>query len=220
MHTLHIHLPSCVPHLANVETLKMQEIHWRNEELIQLCVFIWKSLFVWQIMMTDKECGRGSGGEHTGIVIHSLILPVVYFPTVPLSFAVLCFFIPPLQKRHLSLCVYVFVSSNREQHKKSVSFENANRFYLWPAPVREWVSVLREVFVCKYESVCVWETDRHVVTSVYARGVSSLSFTHLLNTCLYASASLVTATCQYWQQERCLKKVCVCVFMWVTVQMW
>lgn len=69
--------------------------------------------------MTDKECGRGSGGEHTGIVIHSLILPVVYFPTVPLSFAVLCFIILPLQKRHLSLCMRLSLQTGSNTKPKS-----------------------------------------------------------------------------------------------------
>lgn len=116
------------------------------------------------MMAFIEECGRGRGGEHTGIVIHSLIPPVSACRLFSHCVIVICciisffFLIPPLQKRHLSLsvCVYVcvFVCSHWEQHKTSASFENANRFYLWPAPVREWVSILREVFVCSCVCTC------------------------------------------------------------------
>ncbi len=117
------------------------------------------------MMALIEECGRGRGGEHTGIVIHSLIPPVSACRLFSHCVIVICciiFFHPaPTKTAPVTVCVYfvcvcvcvcMFVSSHWE-HKTSASFENANRFYLWLAPVREWVSVLREVFVCNCVSV-------------------------------------------------------------------
>lgn len=94
-----------------------------------------------------------------------LLAPVVYFPTASLSFSVFFFYPTPTKTAPVTVCV--FVSSHWEQHKTSASFENANRFYLWPAPVREWVRAVREVFVCNCVSV-------RVAASVYAYSVNWL----------------------------------------------
>lgn len=115
------------------------------------------------MMAFIENCRRGRGGEHTGIVIHSLISPVSACRLFSHCVSVICciiilfFFLfhPYKNGTCQCVCVCVFVSSHWEQYKTSAFFENANRFYLWPSPVREWVSILREVFVCSCGSVCV-----------------------------------------------------------------
>lgn len=120
------------------------------------------------MMALIEERGRGRGGEHTGIVIHSLLSPVSVCRTFPLHHCHLVhsvfslFFFSYPHKNYtchsafvrpflLHTCIY----SLWEQHKTSASFENANGFYLWPAAVTEWAIVLREVFVCSCVCKCV-----------------------------------------------------------------
>lgn len=110
-----------------------------------------------------EECGRGRGGENTGIVIHSPVPPVSACRLFPHCVIVICciiiFFHPaPTKTAPVTACVHTCVSVRLftlgATQKTSASFENANRFYLWPAPVREWVSALREVFLCVCAAVC------------------------------------------------------------------
>lgn len=93
-------------------------------------------------MAAIKKRGRaGLAGALVLSFIASFLLlaPVVYFPAASLSFAVFfIFFIHPLQK---DTCQRTSTAPNL-----GLLFENANSFYLWPAPVTEWVSKLWEVF--------------------------------------------------------------------------
>lgn len=89
-----------------------------------------------------------------------LLAPVVYFPTASLSFAVFIYFLSiPYKKTPVSA---------RARHQISASFfENANSFYLRPAPVTEWVSEWWQVclacscrcaraFICLAQKMRLW----------------------------------------------------------------
>lgn len=92
-------------------------------------------------MAAIKKRGRaGLAGALVLSFIASFLLlaPVVYFPAASLSCAVFIFFIHPLQK---DTCQRTSTAPTL-----SLLFENANSFYLRPAPVTEWVSELWEVF--------------------------------------------------------------------------
>lgn len=226
MWSLRIHLPSCAPHLAAPNNWRGIKNGWKppkrrgNEELIKPSVFVCTS--VTYICITDNDGihkknirGRGTGVAGTltlsFIVVFLLLAPVVYIPSSLVSFVVLLLFIYFLSRSYTSgtcqrACVLL---SHWERHKTSASFlKNANGLYLWPAPVREWVSILREVFVRS----CASRTCR---------------FVHLLNTkrlflgclrlcpwwlCAYVLFFFSACTTyRYWQRlSLCVRPLLVC----------
>lgn len=99
-------------------------------------------------MAAIKKRGRaGLAGALVLSFIASFLLlaPVVYFPTASLSFAVfIYFFSHPLQN---DTCQRTSTAPNL-----SLLFENANSFYLRPAPVSEWVSEWCEVCFARRRS--------------------------------------------------------------------
>lgn len=133
-------------------------------------------------MLVEKR-GRGRGLSFIAAALS--LAPVVHFP---LCIIVICgiisyFFYPaPAKTTPVTLHVCVFVYSLRDRHKTSASFENANGFYLWPAPVREWVSVLREVFFFIFLCAAVRAARGYVFVRIRVHARCQLAFVRLFNT--------------------------------------
>lgn len=153
-----------------------------NEELIKPRMFTCES--VPSVCLRDhngshKETWEGRTGRRAGIVIHSLISPVsaccLFSHCVTLICCIYLFFSHPLQN---DTCQRTSTAPNL-----SLLFENANSFYLRPAPVSEWVSEWCEVCFARRRS----------------SGVAACRC--VLGKCAFR-ALFSRAVCQSWQHER------------------
>lgn len=130
---------------------------------------------------------RGRAGLAGALVLSFIASFLLLAPVVYLLYFYFFFLIHPLQK---DTCQRTSTAPNL-----SLLFENANSFYLRPAPVTEWVSELWEVFFFFFPRAAVGV--RPVAHLPRAESVSGVAVCRcVLGNCAF-SALFTRAVCRY-----------------------